>query len=543
MTAGQDDKDKQDRRLRPRWQDRQAYAYHCRTKHTLQSLTASRFSLDWANQPNPFRLYEGAGEVRLPVAFVGSRLGFFDLVGPVPAVEPRQPDLQAISDLLYFSLSVSAWKEVPGSRWALRVNPSSGNLHPTEAHIVVNSGAAGLAPGIYHYRPRDHILEQRLGADGAGHLWRCLRGNEAPPPLVVCLTSIFWREAWKYRERSFRYCNLDAGHAVAAVSLAAAINGWQARVLFEFPDADLESCLGIAGGDESPLAVVACLAGAAPQGAACPLAPGQEGAGPFAGTANTLSPEILVYEPVETVYRATRLSAMSWRERLAGRLPATAPLPPPDCRPGSPLPLTPGLESGSLTAQEAIRRRRSAVDMDGLTRMSFNSLSAILAAAGHGIDSDIMPGLVHLYIYAHRVDGLEPGIYYCDRAAAALHQLVSADERAAIKFASCFQDIAADGCFAVSMVADLQAALDTYGDRGYRYVHFQAGAIGQWLYLAAGTLGYQATGIGCFIDDMVNELLGLAPGHEVVYNFTVGGAVDDPRITTRPAYPFPDPFV
>ncbi|HEV8041198.1 MAG TPA: nitroreductase family protein, partial [Bryobacteraceae bacterium] len=83
-----------------------------------------------------------------------------------------------------------------------------------------------------------------------------------------------------------------------------------------------------------------------------------------------------------------------------------------------------------------------------------------------------------------------------------------------------------------SMIGDLERAADLHGDRGYRHVHFQAGAIGQRMYLAAEWLGFQSTGIGAFFDDSVNEYLGIAPepGRQVVYHFACGYSVPDDRI-------------
>ena len=119
--------------------------------------------------------------------------------------------------------------------------------------------------------------------------------------------------------------------------------------------------------------------------------------------------------------------------------------------------------------------------------------------------------------------------------------LVYADERAAAKYVSCFQDIAAHGCVAFSMVADLNVAYKMFGDRGYRYVHYEAGFMGQLLYLTSTALGYDSTGIGCFLDDDANKLLGLDEGKESIYHFTIGRGVEDPRLTTLPSYDFEDP--
>ena len=138
--------------------------------------------------------------------------------------------------LLELSLAISAWKSFHGTSWALRCNPSSGNLHPTEGYIVA-ADLPGLDGGVYHYVSRDHALEQRARWDGA-----------APPiehGVIVGLASIYWREAWKYGMRAFRYCQHDCGHAIAAVSYAAASLGWQTRMLDAVADEDVAALLGL----------------------------------------------------------------------------------------------------------------------------------------------------------------------------------------------------------------------------------------------------------------------------------------------------------
>ncbi len=131
----------------------------------------------------------------------------------------------ALGDVFEHALGLSAWKRFDRSRWSLRVNPSSGNLHPTEAYVICGS-LPGLAdhPAVYHYAADRHALELRCVFDESA--WRNATGGR-PDVVLVALTSIHWREAWKYGERAFRYCQHDLGHAVAAVSFAAALVGWR----------------------------------------------------------------------------------------------------------------------------------------------------------------------------------------------------------------------------------------------------------------------------------------------------------------------------
>jgi SagB-type dehydrogenase family enzyme len=177
--------------------------------------------------------------------------------------------------------------------------------------------------------------------------------------------------------------------------------------------------------------------------------------------------------------------------------------------------------------------RRSALDFRGGTEsMSLAQLSAILAVTAQPLSADFAgTRFVQLYLYAHRVDELDPGVYRYWPEHAQLEQIRSGDQRVAAAGLSLGQDLAGNACVAFSMIADIDRAVRAHGDRGYRYVHFEAGAIGHRLYLAAEALGLGATGIGAFYDDEVHRYLNLASGQgQVVYHFAVGYPISDPRL-------------
>jgi SagB-type dehydrogenase family enzyme len=209
--------------------------YHERSKHHLRRYAPGPGYLDWANQPDPFRSYRDAPRVELALAADSLDTDFNAVrAGRLPVAKPFARD--SIAVLLELSLAISAWKSLRDTSWALRCNPSSGNLHPTEGYLVTPD-LPGLEAGVYHYLSRDHVLEQRAR-------W-------APPPstlaggILIGIASIFWREAWKYGMRAFRYCQHDCGHAIAAVSYAAASLGWQTKMLDAAADADVAAVLGL----------------------------------------------------------------------------------------------------------------------------------------------------------------------------------------------------------------------------------------------------------------------------------------------------------
>lgn len=210
--------------------------YHERSKHRLRRYAPGPGGLDWANQPDPFRTFGGAPRFLLPLAADTLTTSYEDVRrGNLPP--PAPVELNSVALLFELALGLSAWKSYGGKRWALRCNPSSGNLHPTEAYLVC-APMPGLPGGVYHYVSRDHVFEQRAVGPGPGD------------GLLVGITSIHWREAWKYGMRAWRYCQHDCGHAIAAVAYAAAALGWQARMVSWVSDEDLAGLLGLDRNDD-----------------------------------------------------------------------------------------------------------------------------------------------------------------------------------------------------------------------------------------------------------------------------------------------------
>src|SRR6266571_865925 len=225
--------------------------YHEETKHHFNRYARALGYLDWANQPNPFRRYEGATLVHLPLLGLDEEPlapPYEDLYRPV-AVPSAPVTIRALSRLFEYALALSAWKQAGGTRWALRSNPSSGNLHPTEGYLLIGA-VEGLAPtpGLYPYAPKEHGLARR--ADCPDELLAELLHAFPPQAFLVGLSSVIWREAWKYGERAFRYCQHDAGHAIATVRIAAATLGWSTVVLHCLADETVENLLGLNRADD-----------------------------------------------------------------------------------------------------------------------------------------------------------------------------------------------------------------------------------------------------------------------------------------------------
>ena len=546
-----------------------AFAYHETTKHHFNRFARSAGYLDWATQPDPFRRYAGASLLPLSREPLATSVPYHALYdGGAPGLPV---DFGSVSELLRCSMGLSAWKQHQSTRWALRVNPSSGNLHPTEAYIVWNGG-------VYHYAPREHALEQRtLLAGRVPSSFAEAREDKLDPAdqwLLVGLSSVFWREAWKYGERAFRYCQHDLGHALAALRLSAARLGWQFQLLTEWSDADVAALLGLDREDDFADAereAPECLALVAPPTADTSVLVERARqlltsarSSPWSGAANRLSSSHVEWSSIDRVAHAT-----DYQGRIEATLPAPAALSSPPL-----LPARGRRDNAGPSARAIMLQRRSAVAFDGRSSLPGATFKEMVARLSPGHPpADLLPWRpqVHLAVFIHRVEGLVPGIYAFLRDAAVrdewqrsmrpqflwepadegsgLFLLLPFDMMWPAMRVSCDQDIAGDGFFSLAMLAPLGTALRTYGEWFYRRLFWEAGLIGQVLYLEAEAAGARSTGIGCYYDDAVHELLGLPLGSpekavaegggadwQSLYHFSMGIPVDDPRLTTELGY-------
>lgn len=555
----------------------QVLGYHQATKHHFYRYARALGYLDWANQPDPFRRYEGAPLFRLPVlrAHEEPTSPPYDAIYESSAVPVQPVTVASVSRFLEYALALSAWKEAGGIRWALRSNPSSGNLHPSEGYVLLGD-IPGLAetPALYHYASKEHALERRADwpRDGFAGVMRRFPSDA----FLLGLTSIHWREAWKYGERAFRYCQHDIGHAIGSARIAAATLGWKMTLLDDVGDDDIVAFLGIGRDADFPEAErehPACLAvlwpdrrediGTLPLGLSPDTMPAIDRV-TWHGTANRLSRE--KPDPWDII---DVVAAASWKAKGSPRiLKGTVN----GLSSGLSIkPEAPGEQSAS--AGHIIRQRRSALAFDGQTGISasrfFLMLSRIIPCSEPEIQYRPMPWdalpwdpAVHLMLFVHRVEGLPQGLYAVVRDPAKLSELRKAmhprfvwaqppacptdlplycleegDARQLAIQVSCHQEIAGTGAFSLGMIAEFEGTIGRYGPWFYRRLFWETGVIGQVLYLEAEAAGMRATGIGCFFDDPVHQVFGFQDTKfQSLYHFTVGGPVDDPRLTTLPPY-------
>jgi SagB-type dehydrogenase family enzyme len=538
------------------------FAYHESTKHHFDRYARSLGYLDWANQPHPFRYYHGAPETRLVLDREPPPLAY-NRIYEHNASPPALVCLGSVADLFRYSLALTAWKQAGTNRWALRVNPSSGNLHPTEAYVLLDSTAnEEESPALYHYVSETHSLERR--ASFSREIWSSLMRDLPAGSFLVGLSSVIWREAWKYGERAFRYCQHDIGHAVAALRISSAMCGWRLKVVSTWSTDDMAVLLGLNREQEflqeeheepELLAVVTPDTSDEEVTARFPAAVENTiekiRVSEWHGRPNRISREHVSWPLIDDIAAATRMPPNSIQEEATHLAICDWPF---------------SHNTPDVDARRIIHQRRSCLALDGRSSLSRDLFLQILARTLPGScppwDALFWSPTIHLALFVHRVDGVAPGLYLLVRdpvkqdllkeamretflwetpsgvpTGFPLYRLVEADLRENSKTLSCHQDIAADGFFSLGMIAEFADPIQRHGAWFYRNLFWESGMIGQVLYLEAEAAGARSTGIGCFFDDPVHELLGLADNQfQSLYHFTVGVPVEDNRLQTWPPY-------
>jgi hypothetical protein len=227
----------------------------------------------------------------------------------------------------------------------------------------------------------------------------------------------------------------------------------------------------------------------------------------------------------------------------------------------------------SPSAGQLIRQRRSAVSFDGKTSISaatfFRMMQVVMPQSDRPqldrpMPWDVWPyePAIHLILFVHRVDGLKPGLYFLVRDSQKLafiqqsmnpeltwtpapgcpeglplYWLLEGDAKKLAAQVSCHQDIAGDSAFSFGMLAEIEKRVRDGGAWWYPRLFWESGLLGQVLYLEAEAAGVRATGIGCFFDDPVHEIVAVKGlSLQSLYHFTIGGPVEDRRLMTLPAY-------
>jgi SagB-type dehydrogenase family enzyme len=485
-----------------------ARAYHEATKHSYTSVRSGAHFLDWNNRPLPYKIYPGAGTLALPrdlslpsISTLGALRGRVE--------GPEKPlDLERLTRLLFCAGGLTKRANVGGEDYHFRAAASAGALYPVELYLVTGE-IDGVERGLYHFLPADLKLHGLRRGDWRPYLAGCagsasLRRASA----VIIMTSIFWRSAWKYRARAYRYCFWDSGMILANLLAAANADALASEIITAFKDRPLEELLEVDGDREGIVAMAAV--GQTPPPLSSPAANNGGGDQNSSGESPALSPMELesiplsgkevIYEDLVRLQRASRLSVSEEISELA-RTPFNARQP----ENSSDAITLEVLDDDAAAGLGETILRRGSTRVFARTPISVEELAAILATSQLDAKRDFA-GVVETYVIVNAVDGIAPGVYYYIRESGALELLKAGDFRAEAGYLCLEQPLGADCSALIIYMTDLEQTLQSFGNRGYRTAHLEAGLLGGRAYLAAYSLDRGATGLTFYDDDTASFL-------------------------------------
>src|ERR1035438_1640681 len=497
------------------------WKYHDGTKHSYWSIRNNPHFLDWANRPQPFKIYPKIEPLPLPRDVPNTGVAAFSAISePVPSSwADSVPDLQDLARILYFSAGITKQRAHPGGEIYFRAAACTGALYEIELYVVTGD-LAGLDAGVYHFNPAEVSLRLLRKGDFRRNLAQATAMEPAvahAPATIIC-TGTYWRNAWKYQARTYRHFGWDNGTLLANMLAVSAASGLPAEIVLGFVDGEVNRLLDLDTRREVSLCLV-------PVGRTSESSPPAQREVPTLGLETVpLSEREVEYPAMLEMHDTSSLESeeevVQWRGKrrvLASRAPA-----------GGEVELQRLQEEDQPkdTIEQVILRRGSTRAFDKTASITLAQLSTILDCATRGLPADFLDPLGaqlnDLYLIVHAVQGLKPGAYFFRREQNSLELLKAGEFRAEAHHLGLEQELPAEACVDIFFLADVKCILEGYGNRGYRAVQLEAGAIGGRMYLAAYAQRLGATGLTFFDDDVTNFFSPHAKGKSAIFLLAIG---------------------
>lgn len=492
-----------------------SFQYHESTSYDRDNM--SGHYLDWKNQPMVFKDYPGFMPVILPAEANFPHIDLFELIQrEKPAEQKESLDLKSLSSIFRLSYSLTARARQASGDFYFRSVASAGALYPCEIYVATH-GINDLENGLYHFAIHRHCLYPIRKGDVTPYLSKTIHLNtEKKPILTFILSAIYFRSAWKYRERSYRYHLMDTGHLLENLILALDSLGLHFELSFDFSDDEINHLLGFNEDKEVSLAAVSVFDSDLFE-AEDPQAP-EELPQTFSQASQVASKEV-DYPIVREMHRAGKsiqpssetspvihdhlgLSVNKWIKNATDK---TRPM--------------------IMTFAEAVYQRRSKRNFvkESLARNQLVSLVDALCRTN--IDSQLKPDYLNtlaIGLLINQVEGMDPGFYMLDIKTHSTGSVKAGPYSQQIAKVCLDQAWLANTAVHLLFLTNLKLLEETYGPRGYRYAMMTAGRMGQRIYLIATAMGLGCCGIGAFYDHEASELLELNPESRLQYLVALG---------------------
>ncbi|WP_396613681.1 SagB family peptide dehydrogenase (plasmid) [Haloferax sp. S1W] len=487
-----------------------ARTYHEQTKHSPERIRSDTFSLDFENKPRPSKQYESLPQVSLkrpPQSVEKPVLTAVATASPDPHPGTRSPQVgsESLQTLCHYSTGVTKTLQIHGKQRRFRAAACTGKLYHIDLYAITGD-ISGLNAGVYHFDPVSNVFDVLREGDYRGVLAQAAANQPAVTnaPVTFVVTSQWWRNAWKYRERTYRHAFWDSGTILSNLLAVASALNQPSSVVSGFAEEPVTRLLGIDPTEEAPLELV-------PIGAGNPVpdAPDIEHVAP---DETPLSDHVVDYPLIYDAWRQSTLgdaaAVRTWREQFDNGDSHAFGAPEPGD--GQLVELDPvDTETATSRPVDATIERRGSLREYGDDAISDRKFATVLDRALRGIPTDCgenASNLVSYYCLVHAVDGIPSGAYQYFPEQNVLERLGETSRRTAGHLAL-DQGVVGDAAVNVYIMANVDAIVDRVGNRGYRLAQLLGGISLGRLYLA--TYAHRELGGRgfTFYDDLVTEHL------------------------------------
>ncbi|MDB9822554.1 SagB/ThcOx family dehydrogenase [Deltaproteobacteria bacterium] len=492
-----------------------ASQYHVNTSYERGKIGGHY--LDWQNQPDVFKKYQGVIPIPLPDEIPSFKKSLSSVLKETDIDSTcGKIDIKDLSLILRLTCSLTAKARHGAEDFYYRSAASAGALYPTEIYVATHE-VSGLDDGLYHFDIRRHELFPLRIHDLSGHIARLLIPPvEKIPTLTLLFTAIFFRSSWKYRDRAYRYHLLDTGHVIENLDLSLKALKLPFNLFYDFDDKSINHLLGLNEKKEVALAIGNV---PGPDSVSEIKTPEIEGLSKDILNASIVSGKEIDYPAIQEIHKAGEMSEA--KDDLAPDIPESLSLIPATWHnlPGS-------LSNAEYTEYpECLFKRRSSRNFvnSPISKNAFFSLLDSLC-----VDENNMPEETILHqsltvgFLAGNIESIKPGFYVLDTMRKRFGMMTTDNFIGSMTHACLDQAWLGNACIHFLFISNLNLLDKTWGARGYRYAMMKAGRMGELIYIASTCLGLGCCCIGAFYDGEARDLLGINEESSLLYLVAVG---------------------
>ncbi|MFO7559507.1 MAG: SagB/ThcOx family dehydrogenase [Desulfobacterales bacterium] len=490
--------------------------YHRATEYDRHTLGGH--PLDWENQPSVYKVYEGVEPVPLPEVGGLDQQDLWQLSGLKEAGISRSDfSIEKLAGVLELTNCLTAKVRYPGQDFYYRSAASAGALYPNEIYLAAHD-VSDLEPGLYHHNLMKRQLVP-LRRQNVKSFTAKAAGFSEKDDLAATffITGIFFRSAWKYRKRAYRYVLLDAGHLLENLILSLKHFRFPFLFHYDFNDLMVSDLIGIDIRQEACLAYVNVYAGQSKE-----VREMEKELLPLPNEvveASRVSGKEMVYPEIEETHwggidpsshpetesgfeKSVGISSRIWKEITQGRKKSSGP--------GYPEVLF-----RRRSRRNFVKRAMQGEDLETL-------LDLICSSYSRHEEKRLCSASLQIGFLVNDISGFQPGFHLLDPLNRKTG-LVETGRLTGSAAAACLnQEWLENAAVHFLFMANLNFIDRKWGIRGYRYAMMTAGRLGQILYLGAASLQIGCCGIGAYYDDEIRKILGLDRNSALLYLVAAG---------------------